>query len=134
MPQMQIGRGRIEPGLNPQDLAFALPQQDALAQILLADELRKAFFNISSCSLTDLGTSCNCNQRTRLHSDLPLQLDTPLTYLKGVGPARAALLAARVSRPSKTSSTTSLSATKTAATSALSPNSLPANSPPSSPK
>jgi len=44
-----------------------------------------------------------------------MDLTTPLTYVKGIGPARAAMLQAKVLSRSKTCSATSPSATKTAA-------------------
>ncbi len=44
--QMQIGRGRVEPGLDAERTAFAGAQDDALPKVLLANQFGKAFADI----------------------------------------------------------------------------------------
>ena len=52
---MQIGRGRVEAGLYAQRTALAGAQQDALAQILFADQLGETLSQVSQLFVDGVG-------------------------------------------------------------------------------
>src|SRR5271168_2588395 len=55
MPQMQIGRGRIETRFHPERAALASAQQNTLAKVLLADQFGKALADIGELLVESSG-------------------------------------------------------------------------------